>query len=242
MVNHDKYSTFGEVFDIGNSTRQALYRYSQGTAPLKCGAYKDYDNGNGSLMRILPVLFYLQTNFGKDFQNHRQAFEIIHNISPLTLGHKRSHIACGIYISVALRLNIDDKLECAVSQGIKKARDFYRQDITYQNELSHFQRLEKSDFKDLDEAEINSGGYVVNTLEATLWCLLNTDNYQSCVLKAVNLKEDTDTTAAVVGGLAGLKYGDSDICKKWLQVLAKKAYIENLSNQLYKSINTNISK
>ena len=80
---------------------------------------------------------------------------------------------------------------------------------------------------DLRESEIKSSGYVVDSLEAALWCLLTTRDYSECVLKAVNLGEDTDSIAAIAGGLAGIKYGLDAIPKDWLDALQAKDVIEN---------------
>ena len=82
---------------------------------------------------------------------------------------------------------------------------------------------------DLNEADINSSGYVLHTLEASLWCLLTTNNYADAVLKAVNLGDDTDTTAAVTGGLVGLLYGCESIPDNWIYQLARKKDIEDLA-------------
>ena len=90
---------------------------------------------------------------------------------------------------------------------------------------------------DLPISEIRSGGYVVETIEACIWCLLTTDNYNEAVLKAVNLGHDTDTTAAVTGGLAGLLYGFDEIPQEWVEKLARVEDIvvlsRNLSNVLF---------
>ena len=93
------YTPHGEMFDIGIATSNALRRYKSGTSPLESGGNSEHDNGNGSLMRISPILFYLEGEFGSDFLDHEETFELIHNISALTHAHKRSKIACGIYIS-----------------------------------------------------------------------------------------------------------------------------------------------
>jgi ADP-ribosyl-[dinitrogen reductase] hydrolase len=77
---------------------------------------------------------------------------------------------------------------------------------------------------------------VIHTLESSLWCLLNTDNYKDAVLKAANLGHDTDTTAAVTGGLAGLLYGWQSIPQEWLAVLAKRTEIEGLITRLNKKL------
>lgn len=75
-------------------------------------------------------------------------------------------------------------------------------------------------------SEILSGGYVLYTFEAALWCLANTRSYADCVLAAVNLGDDTDTTAAVAGALAGIVYGEDEIPAEWLSLLRGKDVIE----------------
>ena len=102
--------------------------------------------------------------------------------------------------------------------------------------MKHYKRLFKKDFAKLPEKEIKSTGYVVDTLEAALWCLLNTDNYKDCVLKAVNLGEDTDTVAAVAGGLAGMFYGVDGIPAEWLEKLVYREYFEELCEDFYRTL------
>ena len=80
----------------------------------------------------------------------------------------------------------------------------------------------------MEEKEIKSGGYVVDTFQASLWCLMTTRSYADCVLKAVNLGSDTDTVGAVAGSLAGILYGVESIPAEWLKVLAKKEEIIEL--------------
>ena len=87
-------------------------------------------------------------------------------------------------------------------------------------------------FKSLPENGIKSSGYVVHTLEAAVWCLLNSDSYSGCVLKAVNLGDDTDTVGAVAGGLAGICYGYDSIPGEWLDVIVSKDWIEKLCGDL----------
>ncbi len=231
-----EFTPFGSAFDIGNTTRQALKRLEQGAAPLECGGNTEYDNGNGSLMRILPLLFYLQSVYGREFYQEDEAFAVIHKVSALTHAHKRSQIACGLYISVAAMLPGEMNLKEAVNLGIGKAMEYYQNQEGFVEELKFYNRLKDKDFADLPSESIRSGGYVVSTLEAAIWCLLNTENYKDCVLKAVNLGSDTDTVAAVAGGLAGLKYGYTAIPQDWLGVIVKREYIESLCNQFYFAI------
>lgn len=79
---------------------------------------------------------------------------------------------------------------------------------------------------------INSEGYVIDTLEAALWCFLTARSYPEAVLKAVNLGEDTDTTAAVAGGLAGIYYGVDNIPSTWINEIARQQDIKGLANRL----------
>lgn len=79
--------------------------------------------------------------------------------------------------------------------------------------------------------EIKSSGYVVDTLIAAIWCILTTNDYKSCVLKAVNLGRDTDTVAGVAGGLAGALYGIDSIPEKWLNTIKRKDYIEEMCEE-----------
>ena len=220
------------MFDVGNATRKALMRFSQGKAPLECGGLSDHDNGNGSLMRILPIAYYLQANYGTEITENDEAMAIIHNISSLTHAHKRSLIACGIYCSIAAMIIGSMELSTAVSLGISKAVEFYRRHEEYSDELGHYERLNNKSFASVPIEEIKSSGYVVDTLEAAVWCLLNSNNYKECVLMAVNLGEDTDTVAAVAGGLAGLYYGYDSIPQEWLSVIVRRDFVEGICSKL----------
>lgn len=234
------YTAHGDVFDIGNTTKESLIRYTKGISPLKCGGNNENDNGNGSLMRILPLIFYLQSEFGLNFKDNKEGeiFDIIHNISSLTHRHKRSHIACGIYIFIASKLLTGKDKEIAVDSGVHDALEYYKKQEEYQIELSYFNRIGSKDFKNVLAHDIKSSGYVIDTLEAAIWCLLNTDDYKSCVLEAVNLGDDTDTVAAVAGGLAGILYGYKSIPNDWLEAIVKREYIEELCGNLNTSLTT----
>lgn len=87
-------------------------------------------------------------------------------------------------------------------------------------ELHHYRRVLDGSLPELSEKEIRSDGYVVSTLEAAVWCLLKYNNFSDTVLAAVNLGDDSDTTGAVAGGLAGVFYGFNSISQRWLEKLA----------------------
>lgn len=230
-----KYTPHGETFDVGIATSDAMQRYENGTVPLECGGQEEFDNGNGSLMRILPLLFYLRDKYGAHFTEYEDAFTIIHRVSSLTHAHKRSQLACGVYLSIASFIAEGEDLESAVKSGIQEALKYYKKHEEFMEELTNFERICSEEFTRLPEERIYSSGYVIDTMEAAIWCLLNTTSYGECVLKAVNLGEDTDTVAAVAGGLAGLHYGYASIPEEWLHTLVKRDYIERLCGQFYKS-------
>lgn len=219
------WTAHDQVFDVGTTTRAAIARLQQGVPPLQAGGTDEPSNGNGSLMRILPVAFYAPHLSLADLL-HRT-----HQVSCLTHAHPRSQMACGLYISIATAVLAGYDLASAYQHGIAQASPYYDQ-APFVTERSHFQRILAGDLASQPEATIQSGGYVVHTLEAALWCLLNSSSYAEAVLLAVNLGEDTDTTAAVTGGLAGLHYGLAQIPAEWLAGLAKRTEIEALAKQL----------
>ena len=143
-------------------------------------------------------------------------------------------VACGIYARLTAAL-IDamtgNKMNLAAAAVSGALKDYSRS--PFAEETDTYRRM--ADLKalaDLPESEIRSSGYVVDTLEAAVWCFLNTESYRDCVLKAVNLGEDTDTVAAVAGGLAGVWYGFDAIPSDWVDVLARREWIEELCRNL----------
>ncbi len=231
---YNDYTATGEVFDVGNSTSRAIMNYGRGVNPLECGGISEYENGNGSLMRILPTAYYLRKHSDLEIESQ---MNIIYNISALTHRHPISLIGCGIYINIAMNL-LEGMLSLyeSVEQGIKTAFEYYERKA-WNDVYAYLRLMDLSIFLELPDSEIKSSGYVVHTLESALWCLLNTNSYAECVLKAVNLGDDTDTVGAVVGELAGIYYGLEKIPKDWLDVLARRQYIEELCEELLKAIN-----
>jgi len=181
-------------------------------------------------MRILPLLVYLKN------KPIAARYELIKQVSSITHGHIRSAIACFYYLEFALWILKGEK-KLAIYQRLQKDIAGYLQSVNIiQEERNLFNRLLVDRIDMMPEDQIQSSGYVLHTLEASIWCLLNTDNYKDAVLKAVNLGEDTDTTGAVTGGLAGLLYGYEDIPKNWLNQLARKNDIEDLALRMSKSV------
>jgi ADP-ribosyl-[dinitrogen reductase] hydrolase len=216
----------GNVFDIGIATQQAIDRLAKGERPNLAGGFDVSSNGNGSLMRISPLLFYLVD------KPVGERYDITKQVSSITHGHIRSVIACFYYLEFAKQLfEQKDKFEIYKNLQTEVTNHLTSLSIN-PTEVALFDRLLKQDIYELTDENILSSGYVLHTLEASIWCLLTTDNYKDAVLKAVNLGEDTDTTGAVTGGLAGLLYGFDTIPNNWVQQIARKDDIEDLADRL----------
>ncbi len=226
--SYDEYTPTGKTFDVGGICRAAIENYlkKDGLPAIKSGLDDEYSNGNGSLMRIHP--FALMAYYHEDTCLNWE--EIIENASALTHAHNRSKLACKIYTLVLFAL-LDDPNKEAVHNALNRAKKAYEKHL----EVQHYTRLFSHDFMSTPEDGIKSSGYVVDTLEGAIWCLLTTDNYKDCVLKAVNLGEDTDTVAAVAGGLAGALYGYRAIPQEWRNTLIKHEYIETMCEKAYKT-------
>ena len=189
-------------FDIGITTQNALSNYENGSPALESGCSGERDNGNGSLMRILPLAYVKDANY-----------ETVENVSCLTHAHKRSKIACALYVEITRSMIENDlTIEEHIDLACDKIKEYYKDS----EELMHFQKIFD---KDLDD--VCGKGYVIYTFECVIHCLLTTDNYRDAVLKAVNFGEDTDTTAAICGGLAGIYYGYDSIPVDWIKQINK---------------------
>ncbi len=227
----DWWTPHGYVFDIGITTSAAIGHLRTGTRPDLAGGFDESENGNGSLMRILPLLFYSQ------YKSIDERYVLTKQVSSITHGHIRSVIACFYYLEYA-RLLIQGMDKMEAYQSVKSVvNDYLNSQGINNEEVAKFNRLLEDDIWTLKEDDIQSSGYVLHSLEASLWCLLTTNNYKEAVLNAVNLGQDTDTTGAITGGLAGLLYGFENIPKEWLAVLARKGDIEDLANRFLKRLN-----
>jgi ADP-ribosyl-[dinitrogen reductase] hydrolase len=223
------FTPFKRSFDVGNSTRWSINRLKNGADPLKSGDTDEQSNGNGSLMRILPLAYFLENEV------LTKRFKIVHEVSSITHSHPRAQIACGIYVTLAINLLKGNNPRTACENMKKTILQHYSEE-PYSKELQHYSRILMDDIAQFDEDKIRSGGYVVETLEASIWCFLNHRSYKDTLLTAVNLGDDTDTTGAVAGGLAGIYYGFNDIPKEWVDQIAKREEIISLADRLKKRL------
>ncbi|WP_143883060.1 ADP-ribosylglycohydrolase family protein [Chryseobacterium binzhouense] len=226
-VKYGHWTAHGRLFDIGGTTRHSIARLIKGESAKFSGNIFEEDNGNGSLMRTLPLAFYL-----KDEENIEKLYQTVKEVSAITHGHFRSVFACFVYVIFAIELIKGKDKKEAYQYTQKLVLQFSEIQGFNPKEIQLFDRVLKNDISEYHEDSISSGGYVLHSLEASLWCFLNSENYAEAVLKAVNLGEDTDTTGAITGGIAGIYYGFESIPKEWIDVLARKEDIETLCERL----------
>lgn len=221
------WTPFGEVFDVGIATQKAVVRLKKFLEEDSIKSifnynYSERDNGNGSLMRILPLVFFIKNMEIKD------KYKYIREVSYLTHGHIRSIISCLIYASyISQILDGKNKVEAYISMQ-KEINNFIQELDISNEEVNIFNRILKKNIFEFPINEIYSSGYVIHTLESSIWNIINFDSFESSVLSAVNMGDDTDTTGAVTGSIAGLIYGIDSIPKNWISKIVRLDDINNL--------------
>jgi ADP-ribosyl-[dinitrogen reductase] hydrolase len=206
-------SSNGRCFDIGNTVADALRRYQVTGDPFS-GSTDPYTAGNGSLMRLAPVPMTYVNNL--DRVAHFSA-----ESSRTTHGAREAVDACRLF-GVMLALALRGELKTAILDGGSGL------------ELAPaVQTIAEGSYARKTRQEIKGSGYVVQSLEAALWCFYHTESYRDAILEAVNLGDDADTTAAICGQIAGAYYGIESIPADWLSKLALRETIERLTERLY---------
>ena len=225
-----EFTPYGESYDIGRGTMQAINRYRKNRNAKNCGGDEEWNNGNGSLMRIMPACLYCSVMESSGMYSDRDAIDAIHSVGGLTHAHIRSNIACGLYFFMAKYILFrEGSLQERIQEGLTQGFAFYESYLADKENLHYYDRLKDLEaFKSLPADKIKSTGYVVDALEAAVWSLITTDSFDQALLKAVNLGDDTDTVGAIAGGLAGLYYGYDSIPEDWLSAIKRREWIEEM--------------
>ena len=217
-------SSNGRCFDIGNATHAALQRYRR-TGNAEAGSVDSNSAGNGSIMRMAPVpIYYMDTP--------ELAIAMSEAQSRTTHQAPECLQACRLLAAVlisALQGRSKDDVLAAMQQDGHVLSDALRD-------------LAKGHFKGKSMAQIRGSGYVVQSLEAALWCFWHTKSFKECVLVAANLGDDADTTAAIAGQVAGAFYGEVGIPVSWLQRITLGTEIGQLAEQLALAKPTSLSE
>lgn len=232
------WTSHGVVFDAGNQTRIAIAHLSfllkegknieQCILAMKADAYSC---GNGSLMRVLPLLFYI-----KD-KPVEERFRLTKLVSSLTHPHTRCVIACFYYLEFCRQLLTTLDKRAAYERANRLVSDFLRDSDVNPDEIGMFERVLSGSIPDLRVNQIFSTGYVIDTLEASIWSFMTTDSYKNACVTAIRLGFDTDTTAMVAAGLSAMhEKSVGAVPASWLACLAKRVDIEDLAQRLFKSL------
>ncbi len=214
------HTAHGKLFDIGETTQLALERIRNLIPAHKSGLNDKKAAGNGSLMRSLPYAFM------EDF--HRGAYKMVLE-NKITHRLSICHESCLFYVRMARSLAEGRSKDEALKDACLYLSMGWRiSDQANEQCKKIFSRLFSVRFSMLPKESVASSGYVIETLESAIWCFMNGENYESCVLKAVNLGVDTDTIAALTGGLAGIYYGFLSIPLDWKNSIYKKDKLDEL--------------
>jgi len=206
-------SSTGKCFDIGNTTRDALFRFRQSGEPFS-GSTDPYSAGNGSLMRLAPVVL-------KFFPDRDTTLHYCAESSRTTHGAEECLDACRLFGDMLLRaLSAESKDRTLAGTSSMMIRSHKLADIA------------RGTYRDKRMDEIRGTGYVVESLEAALWCFWKTNSFEEAILAAANLGDDADTTAAICGQIAGAFYGESDIPSDWLEKVVMVEEIGSLAERL----------
>jgi ADP-ribosylglycohydrolase len=224
----------GDVFDVGVIVAKAIKNIKNGAELAEAGGNGEMDNGNGALNYTLPLGFHTHS------LPISERFIYIEQLSSLTNCHLRSIIGAFIFSEMAIWLmrGGDINIAKAYAAMTQTINEFVQERTNLQQEAQYYNRVLDGNLKQVPLASINSTAYVVDSIEACLWCLLNTNSYEEAVLATVNLGEDADTIGAMTGALAGLYYGYDSLPQDWVHQVARKDDIIDLSERFYHSVAT----
>lgn len=233
--NNRVWTPRGRVFDIGIQTNNAIQRIDRlidlglRIKPIPEAGVNERENGNGSLMRILPLAFFLAE------QPMEERFRIVREVSGLTHSHIRAVLGCFIYTEFAIGL-LKETDKFTVYNEIRRQLPEFLSGKASSSEIGFYSRILENNIAGYPEMAIQSSPYVVHSLEACLWSFMKGHDFPDSVLQAVNLGEDSDTIGALTGALAGLCHGLNQTPAEWIEVLALKGEIINLADRFGKSL------
>ena len=227
-ADRGEFTVDGVVFDMGITCRNAILNYQRYKCdPMEAGLKEIYSNGNGSLMRMLPIALYCHyRNISAE-----EMKEIVNNVSSLTHAHDISRLGCYLYVAYTLSLLKGESIESAYEALLQVDLEGYSKES-----VNSYSRILNRNLKELSLDEIKSTGYVVHSLEASLWVLFNTSSFEQAIKTSVNLGEDTDTIAAITGSLAAIVYGIEGLPQVWVEAIRNKEYLYEVIDNFTKTL------
>lgn len=213
------WTPYGRVFDIGGTTSRSIEDIKDGWL---FNGLNEEDCGNGSLMRILPSALYSKDWLLIDRTSH------IKLVSQLTHGHYKCMFACNLYSELIVHLLKNKSIEASFLDAVRTVSTFSPQFI-----LKEFEDLlDLNYYESLSFDDLSGSGYVMKTLETSIWIILNAKSYREAIEMSIKVGGDTDTIACIVGGAMGLYY--QDIPTSWIDEIAKKEEVLDLIDRFVK--------
>lgn len=207
-------SSTGACFDVGNTVAAALQRFERTGEPYS-GSTDPYSAGNGSIMRLAPVVLFFMPD-------RRRVLHFAAESSRTTHGAAEAVSACRILAEILSALLSGATKEEAVRDLDSEAPPG-----------SGLNDVVAGGYRRKTESQIRGSGYVVESLEAALWSFWHARSFEEAVLQAANLGHDADTTAAVCGQLAGAYWGRDGIPAQWLREVTLADEIDSLALRLW---------
>lgn len=217
-------SSNGHMFDIGDTTIEALTNYRKTGDALGSGVKDPKKAGNGSLMRLAPIPMF--------FKGYDDYIAYASLSSMLTHAAPNAVCACAYY-SGLIRGALEGAPKEMLLSPLFCPNMLHWQNISMEPDVFD---IAMGCYKTKTEDQIKTTGYVLHTLEAALWCFHTTNTFSEGLIKAVNLKEDSDTTGAVYGQLAGAYYGIPMIPQRWIDKIAHSDMILEIADTLYQKM------
>ena len=228
-LEDEEFTPTGITFDVGRTCWASILEYQRKPEnPESCGQTGEVNQGNGSLMRISPLIYYC---FAKNM-DEKEIYTTVKLVSSLT--HRREECIMGCYIYVLYGIELLKGFNIFDAYYNLKEKDY---SMFSQSTQRKYDRVLKEKLDYLNMGDIKSSGYVVDTLEASIWCILVTDSFDEAIIKAINLGEDTDTIGACTGALAGIYYGLEDVDREWKDDLIRMDYLESICEKFDEILN-----
>lgn len=209
------WSSTGTCFDIGISTRAGLSRFVR-DGSVTAAVVDEEAAANGSLMRLAPVPIRWWTDPAVAAERSGESSRTTH-------GASRPVDACRVYGAMIAALIGGASFEEVVDPGF----------WTFGPLHPEIEAIVRGSWRDKEPSEIRGSGFVVAALEAAIWAVAGAETFADAVLRAANLGDDADTTAAIAGQLAGARWGVDGIPRRWRELLVELDRIEEIAGRLF---------
>lgn len=228
------YTPFNRSFDVGKTTYEAITNYQNGVPVELCGIDDEFSNGNGALMRIMPLCFFILNRYRDHYEFNDETANLIHQFTAVTHRHKRSLIASGILANIIIQTIINPNKIFVIS-AVKEAIAYYDSKPEFKDEIILFYPL--LNINACTGQNIKSSGYVIDTLYCVLWSVLISTDYETAVNKALSLGGDADTIGSITSLVASIIYAPILFPEEWTASLKSKYQLRYVASVALNSHN-----